>query len=184
MEKKISGQDFYVNMYVFTSDGCNVALTYQEQLFTHATAQETPSDKKSEPFSLSAQSRDFLHCYWSSGLSSQAFLASCCCFQGWSTVIPALFYFLMWGWDLVLPGNDSSVVVDPPQVLTRAARDRHLHCTGYLHGAGAGLCRLSLLLWRLEPAYLNFIHIMVYNRLKVFFCDKSLRFYFIPMCTL
>lgn len=54
MERKISGQYFYVNMYVFTSDGCNVALTYQEQLFTHASAQETPSDKKCEPFSLSA----------------------------------------------------------------------------------------------------------------------------------
>lgn len=42
MEKKISGQYFYVNMYVFISDHCNVALTYQEQLFTHANAQETP----------------------------------------------------------------------------------------------------------------------------------------------
>lgn len=46
-------------MYVFTSDGCNVALTYQEQLFTHASAQGTPSDKKCEPFSLSAESTDF-----------------------------------------------------------------------------------------------------------------------------
>lgn len=59
MEKKISGQYFYVNMCVFISDDCNVALTYQEQLFTHASAQETPSDKKCEPFSLSAQSSDF-----------------------------------------------------------------------------------------------------------------------------
>lgn len=59
MEKKISGQYFYVNMYVFISDHCNVALTYQEQLFTHANAQETPPDKKCEPFSFSAGSRDF-----------------------------------------------------------------------------------------------------------------------------
>lgn len=87
-----------------------------------------------------------------------AFLASCCCFEGWSTVIPALFYFLMWGWGLVLPGNDSSVMVDPPQSLTRAARDRHLHCTACQDGAG--LCRLSLLLQRLELACLNFIHNM------------------------
>lgn len=46
MEKKISGQYFYVNMCVFISNGCNVALTYQEQLFTHTNAWETPSDKK------------------------------------------------------------------------------------------------------------------------------------------
>lgn len=42
MEKKISGQYFYVNMYVFVSDDYNVALTYQEQLFTHSNAWETP----------------------------------------------------------------------------------------------------------------------------------------------
>lgn len=59
MEKKISGQYFYVNMYVFISDDCNVALTYQGQLFTHANAWETLSDKKCEPFSLSAWSGDF-----------------------------------------------------------------------------------------------------------------------------
>lgn len=59
MEKKISGQYFYVNIYVFISDDYNVALAYQGQLFTHANAQETPSDKKCEPFSLSAWSRDF-----------------------------------------------------------------------------------------------------------------------------
>lgn len=93
MEKKISGQYFYVNMYVFISDDCNVALTYQGQLFTHANAWETLSDKKCEPFSLSAWSRLLHHCC-SCGLSSHALLASCCCFQGWSTEIPALFHFL------------------------------------------------------------------------------------------
>lgn len=58
MEKKISGQYFYVNMCVFISDDCNVALTYQKQLFTHTNTQQTPSDKKRERFSLSAWSRD------------------------------------------------------------------------------------------------------------------------------
>lgn len=53
------------------------------------------------------------------------------------------------------PGNDSNVIVDPPQVLTRAVRDRHFHCTGRLDGAGAGLCSLSLLLQGLEPACLS-----------------------------
>ena len=67
------------------------------------------------------------------------------------------------------PSNDSSVVVDPPQVLTRGARNRHLHCTGCLDGAGTGLCRLSLLPQRLETACVNFIHIMFYKQLEGFF---------------
>lgn len=67
---------------------------------------------------------------------------------------------------MVLPGNDSSVMGDPPQVLARAARDRHLHCTGFLDRAGAGLCRLRLLLQRLELACLNFIHIMFYKQIE------------------
>lgn len=66
------------------------------------------------------------------------------------------------------PGYDSNVMVDPPQVLTRAGRDRHLHCTGCLDGAGAGLCRLSLLLQRLDLACLNFIHIMFYKQIEGF----------------
>lgn len=69
----------------------------------------------------------------------------------------------------MLPSNDSSVVVDPPQVHTRAVRDRHLHRTGCLDGAGAGLCRLSLLPQRLETACLDVIHIMFYKQLEGFF---------------
>lgn len=59
MEKKILGQYFYVNVYVFISDDCSVALTYQRQLLTHTNAPETPSDKNWEPFSPSAWSRGF-----------------------------------------------------------------------------------------------------------------------------
>lgn len=59
MEKKILGQYFYVDVYVFISDDCSVALTYQGQLLTHTNAPETPSDKSWKPFSLSAWSRDF-----------------------------------------------------------------------------------------------------------------------------
>lgn len=67
------------------------------------------------------------------------------------------------------PSNDSSAVVDLPQVLTGAARRRHFHCTGCLDGAGTGLCRLSLLSRRLEAACLNFIRIMFYKQLEGFF---------------
>lgn len=52
MEKKISGQYFYVNMYVFISNGCNVALTYQEQLFTHANPRRPPQIRSIFPLSL------------------------------------------------------------------------------------------------------------------------------------
>lgn len=69
-------------------------------------------------------------------------------------------------------GNDCSVVVDPTQVITRAVRDRHLHCTGCLDGAGAGLCRLSLLLQRLEPKF--YPHCAFQTDGGFFFsCDKS-----------
>lgn len=65
------------------------------------------------------------------------------------------------------PGHDSNVMVDAPQVLTGAVRHRHLHCTGCPDGAAARLCRLSLLLQRLELACLNFIHIMFYKQIEM-----------------
>lgn len=87
---------------------------------------------------------------------------------------------------LGLPGNDSSVMVDPPQALTRAVRDRHLHCPACLDGVdGDGLCRPSLFLQRLEPACLNFIHNMFLQKDwgGFFSCDKSLCLYFVLTCT-
>ena len=140
MEKKISGQYFYVNVYVFISDDCNVALTYQGQLFTHANGRETPSDKKCEPFSLSAWSRDFYIAAGPVGFHLRLSSLPVAAFGADPQRAQHCFIFScedgVWCHRAVTAVRWR--LVDPPQVLTRAARDRHLHCTECLDGVTLG----------------------------------------------